>query len=133
MALLPALFGNIEVDHVVLRSPAITVVQTSKGLSTSTLGSGEKPAAKSPAEDAGLPAFTIRIVEVSDETLRYLDKTASPAAETVVSHLDFTARDVSLAGPVPFELKAAVLGASRQNVRIAARCATSRARTRSSH
>lgn len=118
VALLPALFGNIEVDHVVLRSPAITVVQTSKGLSTSTLGGGEAPAEEPPAE-LGLPAFTVRIVDVSDGTLRYVDKTASPAGETVVSHLDFTARDVSLAGPVPFEVKAAVLGASRQNVRIA--------------
>jgi len=118
VALLPALFGNIEVDHVVLRAPAITVVQTSKGLSTSTLGAGEEPAEEVPAEE-GLPDFTVRIVEVSDGTLRFVDKTASPAVETVVSHLDFTARDVSLAGPIPFEVKAAVLGASRQNVRIA--------------
>lgn len=120
VSILPALFGNIEVGHVVLRSPAITVVQTARGLSTSTLGGGKRAkSAEEAPEKAGLPAFTVARIEVSDGTLRFVNKTASPAAETAVEQLDFTANNVSLAGPISFELEAAVLGASRQNVRIA--------------
>jgi uncharacterized protein involved in outer membrane biogenesis len=118
VALWPALFGNIEVGHIILRSPAITVVQTAKGLNTSTIGSGKKPVEEAPAE-GGLPAFLVRTIEVSDGTLRFINKTASPPAETVVAHLDFTASNVSLTGPIPFDVKAAVLGAAEQNVRIA--------------
>jgi hypothetical protein len=56
---------------------------------------------------------------VSDGTLRFVDETATPAAETAIEKLDFRASNVSLTGPIGFELQAAVLGASRQNVRIA--------------
>lgn len=120
VAILPALFGNIEVGHVVLRSPAISVVQTARGLSTSTLGGGKpaKPVEEAP-DEAGLPAFSVARIEVSDGTLRYVNKIASPAAETAIEQLDFTASNVSPEGPVPFELAAAVLGAGQQNVRIA--------------
>ena len=50
----------------VLRSPAISVVQTARGLSTSTMGGG-KPAEEAP-EKARLPAFTVARIEVSDGT-----------------------------------------------------------------
>lgn len=121
LAILPALLGNIEVGRVVLRSPSITVVQTARGLSTSTLGGAEKDekaAEKTPEEQAGLPAFVVATVEVSDGTLRFIDKTAKPAAETSIEQLDFKASNISLDGTIPFELEAAILGASRQNVRI---------------
>jgi len=125
VAILPALFGNIEVDHVVLRSPSITVVQTARGLSTSTLGAGAKAgeAAKpaAPAEEgaaAAVPSFVVSSVDISDGSLRFINKTATPAAESAIEKLDFRASNVSMSGPIRFELAAAVLGASRQNVRI---------------
>jgi uncharacterized protein involved in outer membrane biogenesis len=129
VAILPALFGNIEVGHVVLRRPAITVIQTARGLSTDSLGGGDataKPAEPAkPAKDeegaeaGGLPAFVVANVDISDGTLRFINKTAAPAAETAIEQLDFRASNVSMTGPIGFELEAAVLGASRQNVRIA--------------
>jgi uncharacterized protein involved in outer membrane biogenesis len=127
VAILPALLGNIAVEHVVLRSPAITVIQTAQGLSTNSLGGGDKPATPEkparPAEEAeekgGLPAFVVDSVDISGGTLRFIDKTSSPAAEQAIEKLDFRASNVSLTGPIGFELEAAVLGASRQNVRIA--------------
>lgn len=124
VAILPALFGNIEVGRVVLRSPAITVIQTARGLSTDSLGGGAEPAepakpAEEAAEKGGLPSFVVASVDVSDGTLRFINKTATPAAETAIEKLDFRASNVSLKGPIGFDLEAAVLGASRQNVRIA--------------
>jgi len=121
VAILPALFGNIEVDHVVLRSPAITVVQTARGLSTSTLGGGAKaPPPKPPADEqpAALPSFVVASVDISDGSLRFVNKTVTPAAESAIEKLDFRASNVSMTGPIRFELAAAVLGASRQNIRI---------------
>jgi uncharacterized protein involved in outer membrane biogenesis len=120
VAVLPALLGRIEVDHVVLRSPAITVVQTARGLSTSTLGGGAEPEppADASAEPGALPSFVVASVDVSDGSLRFIDKTSTPAAESAIEKLDFRASNVSMAGPIRFELAAAVLGASRQNVRI---------------
>jgi uncharacterized protein involved in outer membrane biogenesis len=124
VAILPALFGNIEVGHVVLRSPSITVIQTAKGLSTDSLGGGGKPAkaapeaGQEPSKGGGLPAFVVAKIDISDGSLRFIDKTSTPPAVSAVEKLDFQASNVSLTGPIDFELKAAVLGASRQNVRI---------------
>jgi uncharacterized protein involved in outer membrane biogenesis len=131
VAIVPALFGDIEVGHVVLRSPAITVIQTARGLSTDSLGGGGTPAksaepakpAEEAAEEDGLPAFVVASVDVKDGTLRFINKTATPAAETAIEKLDFRASNVSLTGPIGFEVDAAVLGASRQNVRIAVQVA----------
>jgi uncharacterized protein involved in outer membrane biogenesis len=123
VAVLPALFGKIEVGRAVLRSPTITVIQTAKGLSTDSLGGGGKAAkaaktAEGADEEGGLPAFAIASVDISDGTLRFIDKTAKPPSEQSVEKLDFRATNVSLTGPVGFDVKAAVLGASRQNVRV---------------
>jgi hypothetical protein len=118
IAILPALFGEIEVGSVVLRAPAITVVQTSRGLSTSTLGTGEPKQPAAEPETAGLPAFAVASVVVSDGSFRFIDRTATPAAETSIEKLDFEASDISPEGKIPFEIEAAILGASRQNVRI---------------
>lgn len=120
VSLLPALFGRIEVGHVVLRSPRIHLVQTARGLSTSTLGAGgnEKAAEQPEATGAAPLAFFVARVEVSDGALRFVDRTAQPPAETAIEQLDFEASSISLDGTIPFELEAAILGAPRQNVRI---------------
>ena len=121
VAILPLLTGTVEVNRVVLRAPAITVIQTAKGLSTDSLGGGgkaaKKPAAGEPGE-GGLPDFVIAVVDITDGTLHFIDKTARPAAEQSIQKLDFRASNVSPSGPIGFDIRAAVMGASRQNVRI---------------
>jgi hypothetical protein len=124
VAILPALLGDIEVGRVVLRSPAITVIQTARGLSTNSLGGGTAPEkAAEPAEEAaptgGLPAFVVSRVRIRDGSLRFINKTSTPAAVSAIEKLDLRASNVSLTGPIDFDLTAAVLDAERQNIRIA--------------
>ena len=118
VAILPALLGEIEVGRAVLRSPSITVIQTSRGLNTDSLGGGGK--AESPGAAPGSPApFVIGVVDISNGTLRFIDRTVDPPVERAIERLDFRATDVSLTGPIVFEIDAALLGAQRQNVHIA--------------
>ncbi len=121
VAILPLLTGTVEVTRVVLRAPAITVIQTAKGLSTDSLGGGDKaegePAAGETGE-GGLPDFVIAVVDITDGTLRFVDETARPAAEQSIQKLDFRASNVTPSGPIGFDIRAAVMGASRQNLRI---------------
>jgi len=121
VAILPLLTGTVEVTRVVLRSPAITVIQTAKGLSTDSLGGGgtaeEKPDVGE-AEEGGLPDFVIAVVDLTDGTLRFIDETARPAAEQSIQKLDLRVSNVTPSGPIGFDIRAAVMGAGRQNVRI---------------
>ncbi len=116
---LPALRGRIEVDRVVLRSPAITVIRTARGLSTESLGRGaaEPAPAPSPEESSAPGALLVALVDIEDGTIRFVDRTSRPPVENALDHLDFRASDVVLGAPVRFELEAAVLGATRQNLR----------------
>ncbi len=122
VALAPALRGEIVVDRAVLRSPSITVIQTERGLSTASLGGAteEEPPEPPAADDAeaGLPAFVVATVDISDGTLRYVDRSVKPPVERAIEQLDFRASNVSPTGPIDFTLDAAVLGASQPNVRI---------------
>lgn len=120
VAILPLLRGTVEVTRVVLRAPAITVIQTAKGLSTDSLGGAkaEKKPAAGEAGEGGLPDFVIAVVDITDGTLHFIDKTARPAAEQSIQKLDFRASNVSPSGPIGFDIRAAVMGAGRQNVRI---------------
>ena len=119
VAILPALLGNIVVHHVVVRSPAITVVRTSRGLSTDSLGGGARP--EKPAAKDELPAFSVASIDITDGTLHFVDRTATPVATTAVEKLDLRVSNVSVAGPIDLALEAAVLGADRPNVRLTAR------------
>ena len=111
--ILPALFGRIELGRVVLRSPSISVIQTSQGLSIDSLGGAKQE----PAQEKGPPpALLVSLVDIRDGTLRFVDQTAKPPAELRVAQLDFSASDVSLTDPVRFELSAALLGAEKPNL-----------------
>lgn len=115
----PALFGEIEVDRVVLRRPSIRVVKTAAGLSTDSLGGGARQET-APAEGGGASrALLVALVDVSDGEIHYLDRTASPPTEFEVRDLDVRASDLATDRPVRFELEAAVLGAERQNLEVA--------------
>ena len=121
VAILPLLTGTVDVTRVVLRAPVITVIRTAKGLSIDSLGGGgkaEKKPAAGKAGKGGLPNFVIAMVDVTDGTLNYIDKTARPATEQSIRKLDFRASNVSPSGPIGFDVRAAVLGADHQNVRV---------------
>jgi uncharacterized protein involved in outer membrane biogenesis len=122
VALMPLLTGNVEVTRIVLRAPTITVIQTTKGLNLDSLGGdqAEKEPATAEEQAGGLPDFLIAVVDITDGTLRYIDKTAKPAAEQAIRKLDFRASNASRSG-VDFDVRAAVMGAESQNVRIEGR------------
>jgi uncharacterized protein involved in outer membrane biogenesis len=110
----PALFGKIEVERVVLRAPALTVIRTAKGLSIDSLGGAGAASPPPAAGEAGPPAaFFVALVDVRDGQLRFVDRTSQPASELEVAQLDFRASDLSPAEPVSFELGAALLAAER--------------------
>jgi hypothetical protein len=121
--LLPALRSRIEVDRLVLRSPEITVIRTAQGLSASSLG--RAPGSAAPAEKSAPPAapraLLVAFVDIEDGTLRFIDRRSRPAVETVATLLDFRASDLAPGVPVDFEVEAAVLGATRQNLRATGR------------
>ena len=97
------------------------MIQTAKGLSTDSLGGGDKAEGKPAAGETGeggLPDFVIAVVDITDGTLRFVDETARPAAEQSIQKLDFRASNVSPSGPIGFDIRAAVMGASRQNLRL---------------
>jgi hypothetical protein len=57
-------------------------------------------------------------LRISDGRLQFIDRSASPASELNVDHLDFSASDVGLDRPIQLDLAAALLGADAQNVRV---------------
>lgn len=124
VAILPALFGNIEVARIVLQSPSITVTQTARGMSTDSLGAADKPSDKTEPggakPDSGVPAFMVTRIDIRNGSLRYVDKTAKPVAVQTISQLDLRASNVSLDGPIGLDLEAAVLNSDRQNIHIVA-------------
>ena len=125
VALWPALRGRVEVRSVELRRPVVRVIRTAAGLSTESLGSGSQgPAGGAEAgAGAGKPRgeVLVALVDVEDGTFRYLDRTQDPPRESALEDVDFEASDVTLDAPVAFELEAAVLGATRHNLRASGR------------
>jgi len=112
--IVPALFGRIEVARVVLRSPRITVIRTSKGLSTDSLGgAGEQ---REPTPGGTRVPLLVSLLDVRDGTLRFVDRAAKPPVELEVAQLDVRASDISPTQPVEFEVEAAVLGATSRNL-----------------
>jgi AsmA protein len=121
VALLPALFGRIEVSKIALVSPRLRVIQTAKGLSTDSLGGGAPAAA--PGEpgtpDAPAPpALFIALLQIEDGELRYVDRTARPEAVLDVTRLDVTVSELSPTRPVAFEARAAVFGSDARNLEL---------------
>jgi hypothetical protein len=136
VAILPALFGRIEVARVVLREPRVRLIQTRQGLSIESLGSGAgggapgeaAPEAAAPGEAAepgaapgGGTALLVSLLNIEDGEVRFEDRTAKPPVELAVTHLDVEASDISLSQPVAFEMRAAILGADAQNLRASGR------------
>ncbi|MBW2275808.1 MAG: DUF748 domain-containing protein [Deltaproteobacteria bacterium] len=126
VALLPALFGRIEVVRVVLRSPRVQLIQTKDGLSIDSLGGGGRAggvSGRAPEESAagGGTAFLVSLLNVEDGELRFEDRTAKPPVELRVTRLDAEATELSMTEPVDFTVRAAVLGSEAQNFRASVR------------
>lgn len=117
--ILPALRGRIEVDRLVLRSPEITLIRTAQGLSAGSLGrgSGEGRPSQTDAPSIAPGALLAAFVDLDDGTLRLVDRRSQTPVETLATHLDLRASDVAPGAPVNFEMEAAVLGSTRQNLR----------------
>jgi uncharacterized protein involved in outer membrane biogenesis len=119
VALLPALFGRIEVVRVVLRSPRVQLIQTKDGLSIdSFFGGGRAGAASVGAPEEATAgssmAFMIMLLNVEDGELRFEDRTTKPPVELRVTRLDVEASELSMSQPLDFTLRAAVLGSKAQ-------------------
>jgi AsmA protein len=118
--ILPALRGRYEVARVEIDAPEIEVIKTRSGYNFDSLGraAGEQTPAAEPDTPAGALPFLVSSLRIGDGRLRFIDRSASPASELSVDHLDFSASDVGLDHPIQLDLAAAVLGVAEQNVRV---------------
>ncbi|MDG2308234.1 MAG: AsmA-like C-terminal region-containing protein [Candidatus Binatia bacterium] len=128
VAILPALFGRVEVQEIVLEDPTVRVIRDLSGMNFETLGAPgpAEPAASGPPSSEGdenesAPlgiALLIGLVTIRDGEVVYVDRTVSPATSTALQHLDVSAIGVGSDDPVEVSFAAAVLGADEPNVRI---------------
>lgn len=127
--ILPALMGEIRVGRVVLREPSIRVIQTARGLSVDSLGDtgsadtskAEAPAGEKQPGEAGASqalALTVSLIDVKGGRFVFIDQTAKSPVELALTQVDFSASEVSLTEPIGFVLRAAALGADRQNIEV---------------
>jgi uncharacterized protein involved in outer membrane biogenesis len=118
--ILPALRGRYEVARVEIDAPEINIIKTRDGFNFDSLGRAaddQAPAAERGTPAAALP-FLVSSLRISDGRLRFADRSASPATELNVDHIDFSASDVGFDHPIQLDLAAAVLGVAEQNVRV---------------
>ncbi len=122
----PALFGRYEVDRVVLAAPKVNVIRTKDGFNFDSIGqSVDRPVPGTAAPDTGASSgdagtlpLLVSVLRISDGRLSFTDRTASPASELLIEHVDFAASDVGFDTPVSLEFAAAVLGSQDQNVKV---------------
>jgi hypothetical protein len=128
--ILPALFGRYEVSRVVLREPALTVIRTSSGLNTASLGgAGGPPAPEAPggasaapaAEPSAPAALLVALFDLRDGRVRFVDRTAKPPVDVTLDQLDVEASDLSPDTPVRIDLRAALPGSDRPNASLEGR------------
>ena len=119
---------HLEISSISVENPRLTVIRTAEG-KILLRGYDPKPAAgpvpsktgpESSAAKAGAAAaaafgFNINAIEVKNGTARFIDHTSSPTADIIIKKLDATVRNVSLAAPVDFAVKAALAG-NEQNI-----------------
>jgi uncharacterized protein involved in outer membrane biogenesis len=125
MKLVPLLLRReLEIRNMVLHKPVINVIRDKSGrFNFSTIG-GEKEqkekAAKEKekerAEKGAAPPLQVSLVDVDGGEVRYVD--AAEGIDFRATDLDFKIKDINFTRPIDFELKAAVLGAAKQNFKI---------------
>jgi len=116
--ILPALRGRYEVARIEIESPEINVIKTRSGFNFDSLGRDAGDSAEVAERDApaGALPFLVSSLRIGNGRLQFTDRTASPASELSVEHLDFSASDVGLDHPIELDLAAALLGVAEQNV-----------------
>jgi AsmA protein len=124
MKLLPLLKRELEIRNMVLHGPVINVFRDKSGqFNFASIGGkgekkekGEKEKKERAGERGAPPPLAISLVDVDDGEIHYKD-----AAEGIDFHatkVDFKVKDINFERPIEVDLKAAVLGAAKQNFRL---------------
>lgn len=123
VAILPALFGRVEVREVVLESPLVRIIRTASGMNIDTIGASdtEAPASSPPPRegegDTGAAvAVIVALFTIRDGEVQYVDRAATPAATTVVKQIDLKVTGLGTPEAATLDFGAAVLGSKDQNL-----------------
>jgi AsmA protein len=118
---LPLLKQQFEIDDIVLRRPVVNIIRNEKGqFNFSTIGRKDRIAEKkkSPKERSekasAPPAFLISFVDIDDGKIHYIDKTQGIDLDATA--LDLEIEEISFDRPIDLILRAAVFGATKQNL-----------------
>ncbi|HWP57720.1 MAG TPA: AsmA-like C-terminal region-containing protein [Candidatus Acidoferrales bacterium] len=130
MKLWPLLRKEFEISKVILHRPVITVIRDHRGqYNFSTLGRDKEkrePRKETDrekrdrrAERGAAPGLIVSLVDVDDGAVHYIDKRRG--LDLRVTQLDFRIKDAGFDRPVELALEAAILGAAKQNLKVAGR------------
>jgi len=105
--------GDVDISSITIIQPKIVVIREKSG---SIKVSGveinktalQTEGAVAQASMADIEGFNIRSIEIRDGIVGVLDMTTDPASEIAMRKLDADIKNVSMAGPVDFTLKAAL-------------------------
>jgi len=127
--LFPLLRKRVAIGNVVLVEPVISVVRSKDGkfsFADIVAREPEEEVAPAPSEEtqpeesaaqpeersSAPPAITIASVQIRQGALKFLDKQSSPHTALQVDNLNVKVRDLSLTGPIKFDVSADALGGS---------------------
>jgi len=128
MKLLPLLLKReLEIRNMVLHRPVINVLRDNSGqFNFATIGGekekkekAEKEKKERTGERGAPPSLAVSLVDVDDGEIHYKD--AAEGVDFHATQLDFKVKDINFERPIDVDLKAAVLGAAKQNFRLKGR------------
>ena len=128
MKLLPLLLKReLEIRNMVLHRPVINVLRDNSGqFNFATIGGekekkekAEKEKKERTGERGAPPSLAVSLVDVDDGEIHYRD--AAEGVDFHATQLDFKVKDINFERPIDVDLKAAVLGAAKQNFRLKGR------------
>jgi uncharacterized protein involved in outer membrane biogenesis len=110
---------EVNVPGVLIDSPRVRIIRQKEGaLNVQTIaqsGPGESKSVKPAAVPAPLvlPALLISSVKGNNGTVTFIDNSFEPPLSFEISNLSFSLDRISLTGPFPFVVEAAILSAKR--------------------
>ena len=123
--LMPLFKKQLEIRNMVLHKPVINVMRDKSGqFNFPTIG-GEKAKKektakekeeKERAEKGAAPPLAVSLVDIDGGELRYSD--AAQGIDFRATDVDFKIKDINFDRPIDVDLKAAVLGAAKQNLKL---------------
>ena len=131
--LLPLLKGSVVVNKLIFISPEITIIQDQKkavsigGFDLSEpeqAGPVKTPVRKKTAGQDPPMVFSVDLLEIKDGTVTIHDRTASPPVKLTINDIDVTIKDVSLSGPVRFDIRMGIFN-TVQNIISSGTCVLS--------